>query len=268
VEIEQFVHQAILENIPVSIVETNQSAAKEMGAVALFGEKYGESVRVVLVGDVSKELCGGSHVISTAEIGLFKIVSEAGIGSGIRRIEAVTGKGAIEYVNAREQLLVSAATVLKSRPEEIVLKVDSVVARVKELEHELTELTSKLAHGEVDALLASSQEINGVQVVVGKVSINDPDGLRTVADMVRNRLTCGIVTLGSINGDKVNFVAMVTKEAIAKGLHAGNIVKEVSKITGGGGGGRPDMAQAGGKNPEKLADALQFALEVIKKQIK
>ncbi|GMA99164.1 alanine--tRNA ligase [Pelosinus sp. IPA-1] len=267
-EIEQFVHQAILENISVSIVETNQSAAKEMGAVALFGEKYGESVRVVLVGDVSKELCGGSHVVSTAEIGLFKIVSEAGIGSGIRRIEAVTGKGAIEYVNAREQLLVSAATVLKSRPEEIVLKVDSVVARVKELEHELTELTSKLAHGEVDALLASSQEINGVQVVVGKVSINDPDGLRTVADMVRNRLTCGIVTLGSINGDKVNFVAMVTKEAIAKGIHAGNIVKEVSKITGGGGGGRPDMAQAGGKNPEKLADALQFAIEVIKKQIK
>lgn len=268
VEIEQFVHQAILENISVSIVETNQSAAKEMGAVALFGEKYGESVRVVLVGDVSKELCGGSHVVSTAEIGLFKIVSEAGIGSGIRRIEAVTGKGAIEYVNAREQLLVSAAAVLKSRPEEIVLKVDSVVARVKELEHELTELTSKLAHGEVDALLASSQEINGVQVVVGKVSINDPDGLRTVADMVRNRLTCGIVTLGSINGDKVNFVAMVTKEAIAKGIHAGNIVKEVSKITGGGGGGRPDMAQAGGKNPEKLADALQFAIEVIKKQIK
>jgi alanyl-tRNA synthetase len=268
VEIEQFVHQAILENISVSIVETNQSAAKEMGAVALFGEKYGESVRVVLVGDVSKELCGGSHVVSTAEIGLFKIVSEAGIGSGIRRIEAVTGKGAIEYVNAREQLLVSAAAVLKSRPEEIVLKVDSIVARVKELEHELTELTSKLAHGEVDALLASSQEINGVQVVVGKVSINDPDGLRTVADMVRNRLTCGIVTLGSINGDKVNFVAMVTKEAIAKGIHAGNIVKEVSKITGGGGGGRPDMAQAGGKNPEKLADALQFAIEVIKKQIK
>lgn len=268
VEIEQFVHQAILENISVSIVETNQSAAKEMGAVALFGEKYGESVRVVLVGDVSKELCGGSHVVSTAEIGLFKIVGEAGIGSGIRRIEAVTGKGAIEYVNAREQLLVTAATVLKSRPEEIVLKVDSVVARVKELEHELTELTSKLAHGEVDALLASSQEINGIQVVVGKVSINDPDGLRTVADMVRNRLTCGIVTLGSINGDKVNFVAMVTKEAIAKGIHAGNIVKEVSKITGGGGGGRPDMAQAGGKNPEKLADALQFAIEVIKKQIK
>lgn len=268
VEIERLVHQAILENISVSIVETNQNAAKEMGAVALFGEKYGESVRVVLVGDVSKELCGGSHVVSTAEIGLFKIVSEAGIGSGIRRIEAVTGKGAIEYVNSREQLLVSAATILKSRPEEIVLKVDNVVARVKELEHELTELTSKLAQGEVEALLANSQEINGVQVVVGKVSINDADGLRTVADMVRNRLTCGIVTLGSINGDKVNFVAMVTKEAIAKGVHAGNIVKEVSKITGGGGGGRPDMAQAGGKNPEKLADALQFAIEVIKEQIK
>jgi alanyl-tRNA synthetase len=268
IEIENLVNDSILNSISVHIIETNQYKAKEMGAVALFGEKYGESVRVVLVGDVSKELCGGSHVMNTAEICLFKIVSEAGIGSGIRRIEAVTGTGAIEYVNAREQLLLNAAVKLKSRPEEITIKVDSVVSRVKELENELAALTNKLAHGEVNALLSSSKEINGVQVVVGQVSISDIDGLRTVADMVRDRLECGVVTLGSINADKVNFVAMVTKEAVTRGVHAGNIVKEVSKITGGGGGGRPDMAQAGGKQPEKITEALQFALEVIKKQIK
>ncbi len=267
-EIESLVNHSILENISVRIVETNQDKAKEMGAVALFGEKYGESVRVVLVGDVSKELCGGSHVMNTAEICLFKIVSEAGIGSGIRRIEAVTGTGAIEYINAREKLLLNAAIKLKSRPEEITVRVDSVVSHVKELENELAALTNKLAHGEVNALLASSQEIEGVQVVIGQVSINDIDGLRTVADMVRDRLECGVVTLGSINADKVNFVSMVTKEAVARGVHAGNIVKEVSKITGGGGGGRPDMAQAGGKQPEKMMEALQFALEVIKNQIK
>lgn len=267
-EVEKLVHQAVLECISVRIVETNQDAAKEMGAVALFGEKYGESVRVVLVGDVSKELCGGSHVMNTAEIGLFKIVSEAGIGSGIRRIEAVTGAGAIEYINTREQLLISAAAMLKSRPEEITSKVENIIGHVKELEHELASLTSKLAHGEVDTLLSGSQEINGVQVVVGEVSINDIDGLRTIADMVRDRLQCGVVTLGAIHGGKVNFVAMATKEAVAKGVHAGNIVKDVSKITGGGGGGRPDMAQAGGRQPEKITDALQFALEVIKNQIK
>jgi alanyl-tRNA synthetase len=267
-EVEKLVHHAVLENISVRIVETNQDAAKEMGAVALFGEKYGESVRVVLVGDVSKELCGGSHVTNTAEIGLFKIVSEAGIGSGIRRIEAVTGSGAIEYINTREQLLLNAAAMLKSRPEEITSKVDSVMGHIKELEHELAALTSKLAHGEVNTLLSNSQEINGIQIVVGQVSINDIDGLRTIADMVRDRLQCGVVTLGSVHADKVSFVAMATKEAVAKGVHAGNIVKEVSKITGGGGGGRPDMAQAGGRQPEKITDALQLAIDIIKNQIK
>jgi alanyl-tRNA synthetase len=268
IHVEQLVNDAILDNISVQIVETSQNAAKEMGAVALFGEKYGDSVRVVLVGDVSKELCGGSHVTNTAEIGLFKIVSEAGIGSGIRRIEAVTGAGTIEYVNGRENLLLSAAMALKSRPEEIVVRVESVTGRIKELEHELSALNSKLAQAEVDELVSNIQVVNGIQVVIGTVNMNDIDGLRTVADLVRNRLTRGIVTLGSIANDKVNFVAMATKEAIVKGVHAGNVIKEVAKIAGGGGGGRPDMAQAGGKQPEKINDALQFAIEVIKSQIK
>ncbi len=265
--VEKSVNQAALHNIPVNIMETSQDKAKEMGALALFGEKYGDLVRVVAVGDVSTELCGGSHVGNTAEIGLVKIVSEAGIGSGIRRIEAVTGAGAIEYITARENLLLHAAALLKARPEEVVAKVDGVISRVKELEQELAALTAKQAQVEVEELLAKSQEINQTQVVVGQVSSADMDGLRMVADLVRDRLQCGVVALGSVNADKVNFVVMATKEAVGKGIHAGNIVKTLAKIAGGGGGGRPDMAQAGGKNPEKIAEALQAAVEVIHNQI-
>lgn len=265
--VEKSVNQAALHNIPVDIMETTQDKAKEMGALALFGEKYGDLVRVVAVGDVSTELCGGSHVGNTAEIGLVKIVSEAGIGSGIRRIEAVTGAGAIEYITARENLLLHAAALLKARPEEVVAKVDGVISRVKELEQELAALTAKQAQVEVEELLAKSQEINQTQVVVGQVSSADMDGLRMVADLVRDRLQCGVVALGSVNADKVNFVVMATKEAVGKGIHAGNIVKTLAKIAGGGGGGRPDMAQAGGKNPEKIAEALQAAVEVIHNQI-
>lgn len=267
-EVEKQVHRAIFENISVGIVETTQDQAKAMGALALFGEKYGDLVRVVAVGDVSTELCGGSHVGNTAEIGLIKILSEAGIGSGIRRIEAVTGTGAIEYIQGREKLLLNAAALIKARPEEIVVRIDSVMNKIKELENELAAVNTKQAHAEVQELLANAQEINGVAVVVGQVSCADTDGLRMVADMVRDHLKCGVVTLGAVHADKVNFVAMATKEAVVKGIHAGNIVKVVAKVAGGGGGGRPDMAQAGGKQIEKITDALQSAVETIKQQIK
>ena len=267
-EVEKIVQYSILQNLTVIITETTQAKAKEMGAIALFGEKYGDSVRVVAIGDVSTELCGGSHVKNTAEISLIKIISEAGIGSGIRRIEAVTGAGAIEYISTRETILQTAATMLKARPEEVVARVENVMNKVKELENELALINTKQAHIEVQELLASSQLINDIQVVVGQVSSPDMDGLRMVADMVRNHLKCGVVTLGVVNGDKVNFVVMATKEAVAKGIHAGNIVKQVAKVAGGGGGGRPDMAQAGGKHPEKIGEALQSAMDVIKQQIK
>ena len=266
--VEKLVHRTIFENISVGILETTQEQAKTMGALALFGEKYGDLVRVVAVGDVSTELCGGSHVGNTAEIGLLRIISEAGIGSGIRRIEAVTGAGAIEYIQGRENLLLNAAVLLKARPEEIVVRLDSMMSKVKELESELDALSTKQAHVEVQELLANSKEINGVEFVVGQVSCADTDGLRMVADMVRDHLKCGVVTLGAVHADKVNFVAMATKEAVLKGIHAGNIVKVVAKVAGGGGGGRPDMAQAGGKEIGKITDALQSAVEVIKQQVK
>lgn len=266
--VEKRVQQAVFKNIAVNITETSQDEAKKMGAIALFGEKYGDTVRVVSVGDVSIELCGGSHVGNTAEIGVIKILGEAGIGSGIRRIEAVTGAGAVEHINGRENLLVSAAALLKSRPEEIVVKLDGVISKVKELENELATLNRKQAQVEVAELLANSQEIDGIRIVVGQVSSADMDGLRMVADMVRNHLQCGVVTLGAVNGDKVNFVAMVTKDAVTRGMHAGNIVKAAAKVAGGGGGGRADMAQAGGKQPEKITLALQSAMGIIEQQVK
>ncbi len=268
VEVELIVNDEILKNTPVGVIETSQELAKEMGATALFGEKYGDQVRVVVIGKFSRELCGGTHVHSTAKIGLFKIVSEAGIGSGIRRIEAVTGYGALDYIKNRDNILLGAATALKTRPEELAVRIEGLSGRVKELEHELAVLNTKMAKAEVQELLARRQEIDGVEVIAGQVTVNDIDGLRTVADMVRDRLACGVVALGAVNNDKVNFVVMATSAAVAKGIHSGNIIKEVAKVAGGGGGGRPDMAQAGGKQPEKIGDALNMALEVVQKQVR
>ncbi|MDF2874616.1 MAG: alaS [Sporomusa sp.] len=268
VEVERIVNNVILDNTCVGIIETTQDIAKGMGAMALFGEKYGEQVRVVVVDNFSKELCGGTHVGSTAEIGLFKIISEAGIGAGLRRIEAVTGYGAHEYLKAQDELIKDAALALKTRPEEIVARIDVLHARVRDLERELGTLNTKLAKNEVQDLLAGVKELNGVKVVIGQVAAADMENLRATGDMVRERLHSGIVVLGAVNGDKVNFIAMATPDCVAKGAHAGQIIKETAKIAGGGGGGRPDMAQAGGKQPEKIDNALQAAAEIIKLQIK
>ncbi len=268
-EIEQYVNQVILHGVAVDILETSQEEAKKMGAMALFGEKYGDVVRVVCVDECSKELCGGIHVGNTAEIGLFKIISESGVASGVRRIEAVTGNGALQYLNDRESILGEAAGIIKARPEELVHRLESLLNYVKELEGNLQATNTKLAKMEVQKLLDSIQEIHGVQVVTGIVSANDLDVLRGAADMLRDKLVCGVVVLAATAAsDKVNFVAMATKEAVAKGIHAGNIVKEAARIAGGGGGGRPDMAQAGGKQPAMTPEALQAAFTVITNQIK
>ena len=267
-EIESIINHTILNNDSVNVIETTQEIAKDMGAMALFGEKYGDVVRVVMVNDFSKELCGGTHVNTTAEIGLFRIIAEGGIGSGLRRIEAVTGYGAIEYVNSRERLLSEAASVLKTRPDELSVRAESIMGRVKELEKEVEKLLDKVAQSAVDELLAGKQDIKGIQVVAGRVEAADMDGLRNIADLVRDKLVSGVVILGAVTGDKVNFVAMATKDAITKGVHAGNAVKEAAKVAGGGGGGRPDMAQAGGKVPEKLESALQAAIDAIGMQIR
>ena len=268
IEVEKLVNNAILDTIAVGVIETTQDMAKEMGAMALFGEKYGSKVRVVMAGDFSKELCGGTHVGNTAEIGLFKIVAEGGIGAGIRRIEALTGAGAIEYINEREKLLATTAGILKTRIEELPARAEMLLAENKETEHELAAANTRLAKFTVQDLLAKVETVGDVQLVAGQVNSSDMDGLRSIADMVRDRLTSGAVVLGAVNGDKVNFVAMVSANAVAKGLHAGNIVKAAATVAGGGGGGRPDMAQAGGKQPEKIDAALRSAMDTAKSQIK
>lgn len=267
-EVESIVNEVIIKNIPVSIIETTQDLAKEMGATALFGEKYGEMVRVVIIDGVSKELCGGTHAACTAELGFFKIISESGIGSGIRRIEAVTGREAFKYVNNNEKLLDRAAEILKTQPAELTAKLESLVGRVKELEHELTAMQAQIAKNEVQELMNQIETISGIKVVTGQVSAPDMDSLRSVADLIRDRLDCGVVALGAINNGKVNFVVMATRNAVAQNIHAGNIVKNIAKIAEGSGGGRPDMAQAGGKNPDKIADALKAVTEIVRSQVK
>ena len=267
-KIEQQVNEAILKAITVDINETTQNEAKEMGAMALFGEKYGDIVRVVNIKDCSVELCGGTHVNNVAEIGLFKIVSEAGVASGVRRIEAITGKLAYDKVNIVEKTLNKAASLLKSRNNEVVEKIEALLTQVKTLEQQLALANSKMAQETASELLATAIDVNGVTIVNAEVEIEDMDGLRNLADLLRDKLTVGVIVLGAkIADDKVNFVVMATKDAVAKGIHAGNIIKETAKIAGGGGGGRPDMAQAGGKNPEKITEALTMATEVITKQI-
>lgn len=267
-KIEQQVNEAILKAITVDISEKTQNEAKEMGAMALFGEKYGDIVRVVNIKDCSVELCGGTHVNNVAEIGLFKIVSEAGVASGVRRIEAITGKLAYDKVNSVEKTLNKAAVLLKSRNNEVVEKIEALLTQVKTLEQQLALANSKMAQETASELLATAIDVNGVTIVNAEVEIEDMDGLRNLADLLRDKLTVGVIVLGAkIADDKVNFVVMATKDAVAKGIHAGNIIKETAKVAGGGGGGRPDMAQAGGKNPEKITEALTMATEVITKQI-
>ncbi|NEU31583.1 alanine--tRNA ligase [bacterium LRH843] len=258
-KVEEIVNNQIWEALQVDISQKSLAEAKEMGAMALFGEKYGETVRVVKVGDYSLELCGGCHVRNTAEIGLFKIVSESGIGAGVRRIEAVTGKGAYEYMNSQLQLLEAAATSLKAkRVIDVPARIEAVQHQVRDLQRENESLSAKLGNMEAGNLIDALTEINGVKVLAKKVNDTDMDGLRSMVDKLKQDIGSGIIVLGAVSGEKVNIVAGVTKDLLSSGFHAGKIVKEVASRCGGGGGGRPDMAQAGGKNPAELEQALAY----------
>ncbi|AME08000.1 alanine--tRNA ligase [Bacillus siamensis] len=262
--IEGIVNEKIWESIPVAIDLKPINEAKEMGAMALFGEKYGDIVRVVQVGDYSIELCGGCHVTNTAEIGLFKIVSESGIGAGTRRIEAVTGKGAYQEMNSQLSLLQHAADELKSNVKDVPKRIQSLQAELKEAQRENESLLSKLGNVEAGAILSKVKDIGGVKVLAEKVNAKDMNHLRTMVDDLKAKLGSAVIILGAVQNDKVNLSAGVTKDLIEKGLHAGKMVKQAAEVCGGGGGGRPDMAQAGGKQPEKLEEALASAEDWIK----
>lgn len=261
--IERKVNEVIWANEGVEIQEMGIEDAKKVGAMALFGEKYGDVVRVVKAGDYSTELCGGCHVRTTGEIGLFKIVSEASIASGVRRIEAVTGKGAYEYVVARERLLSESAGKLKANVNDLPMRLDILQGNIKDLNKEIEALKGKLAAGEVKNLLDQLAEVGGVPFLAKQIDGVDMDGLRTIAEDLKNRLESGVIVLGSAGDDKVNFVVAVTKDLVGRGLQAGKIVKEVAAITGGGGGGRPELAQAGGKDVSKLGEAIEKSKEIL-----
>lgn len=263
-KIERIVNEKIWESIDVAISQKAIEEAKEMGAMALFGEKYGDVVRVVQVGDYSLELCGGCHVDNTASIGIFKIVAESGIGAGTRRIEAVTGKSAYELMNDQVGLLKEAAGKMKTNPKDILTRVDGLFAEVKQLQKENESLAAKLSNIEAGNLTDSVMTVDGVNVLAAKVNVADMNNLRTMMDDLKNKLESAVVVLASVNDDKVNILAGVTKDLISQGYHAGKLVKEVASRCGGGGGGRPDMAQAGGKNPAQVEEALAFVQEYVK----
>ncbi|MEB9861431.1 alanine--tRNA ligase [Bacillus cereus] len=263
-KIERMVNEKIWESIDVEISQKAIEEAKEMGAMALFGEKYGDVVRVVQVGDYSLELCGGCHVDNTASIGIFKIVAESGIGAGTRRIEAVTGKSAYELMNDQVGLLKEAAGKMKTNSKDILTRVDGLFAEVKQLQKENESLAAKLSNIEAGNLTDSVMTVDGVNVLAAKVNVADMNNLRTMMDDLKNKLESAVVVLASVNDDKVNILAGVTKDLISQGYHAGKLVKEVASRCGGGGGGRPDMAQAGGKNPAQVEEALAFVQEYVK----
>ncbi|MCY9006740.1 alanine--tRNA ligase [Peribacillus frigoritolerans] len=262
-QIETIVNEKIWQSLQVNTDYKNIEEAKAMGAMALFGEKYGKIVRVVQIGDFSLELCGGVHVPNTAVIGLFKIVSESGIGAGTRRIEAVTGAGAYKLMTDQIGVLKDVAAKLKTNLKDVPSRIETVLAEVKDLHRENESLTAKLSNIEASSLVSNVKDVNGVQVLVAKVQATDMNNLRAMADDLKQKLDSVIIVLGSAQGDKVNLIAGVTKDYIDRGFHAGKLVKEVASRCGGGGGGRPDMAQAGGKDPEKLDAALNFVEEWV-----
>ncbi|MGH1831822.1 alanine--tRNA ligase [Enterococcus gilvus] len=257
-EMEKIVNQKIWEAIPVVTIETDIDTAKNMGAMALFGEKYGRDVRVVNIGDWSIELCGGTHVINTEDIGLFKIVSESGIGAGVRRIEALTGKEAYLAFREEEEQLVQVAQIVKSpQIKEVVSKTEQLQQQLRELQKENEQLATKLANQQAGDVFKDVKEINGTSVITAQVSVKDMNQLRQLADQWKQKALSDVLVLGTVQGEKVNLLAAMSPAANEKGLKAGDLIKTIAPKVGGGGGGRPDMAQAGGKNPAGLSDALE-----------
>ena len=264
---ETLVNKEIQAALPVVTDVMDIEEAKKSGAMALFGEKYDQKVRVVSMGDFSKELCGGTHVKNTSSIMLFKIVSEAGIAAGVRRIEALTGNGVIEYYKKQETMLQEVAKALKAQPAEITEKITHLQAEVKSLQSENESLKSKLAQGSLGDVMNQIVDVKGVKLLAAKVEGVDMNGLRDLGDQLKEKIGEGVVVLAAVNGGKVNLLAMATDAAQKAGAHAGNLIKGVAAIVGGGGGGRPNMAQAGGKNPEKADEAVKAAAGILEQQL-
>jgi alanyl-tRNA synthetase len=262
-EIERRVNRRIRENVTTETEEMEADAAFESGATALFEEKYGDRVRVISLSDFSKELCGGTHTGHTGDIGLFKIVSESSVASGIRRIEALTGQGAFEYVQKTSRMLEEAAHLVKEKPDALVPKIKKMLNDLKALEKEIVHLKAKMASDDAQVEGEAVQTINSTKVLIQRVTVDNPAALRDLADRLKAKIKSGIVVLGSVNGPKAFLIVGVTKDLTDR-FHAGKLIKQIAATVGGSGGGRPDMAQAGGTQPEKLDQALKKAHDVIK----
>ena len=267
-KVENIVNTEIAKNVPVVTEVMNIEQAKATGAMALFGEKYEEDVRVVSMGDFSKELCGGTHVSNTGNITTFKIVSEAGVAAGVRRIEALTGDGVFCYYKEVEKELAEAAKAAKSTPANLKEKIEHMQAEMKALQSEIESLKSKAAKDALGDVMNQVKEVNGVRMLATAVEDVDMNGLRDLGDQLKEKLGEGVVVIASSASGKVNLIAMATDEAMAKGAHAGNLIKGIAALVGGGGGGRPNMAQAGGKNPAGIPDAIAKVEEVLGEQIR
>ncbi len=264
---EALVNREIQKNLPVITQVMKLEEAKKTGAMALFGEKYENDVRVVSMGEFSKELCGGTHVANTGMITTFKIVSESGIAAGVRRIEALTGQGVFAYYKETEKELAEAAKVIKATPATLIEKLHHLMAELKAVQSENESLKSKLAKDALGDVMDQVVEVNGIKVLAAKVADVDMNGLRDLGDQLKEKLESGIIVLASVKDEKVNLIAMATEDAMKKGAHAGNLIKGIAALVGGGGGGRPNMAQAGGKNPDGVDAALEKAKDLVKDQI-
>ncbi len=264
-QIEELVNEKVRDNLRVDPIQTDLDQALKMGALALFGEKYGQRVRVIRIGDFSTELCGGTHLEQTGQIGLFKLVSEGAVAAGVRRLEAVTGDAALQHVGRKETALRDAAGLLKIPPLELPRRLAKLLDEQRQLEKQLETLEARLAKSRAQDLAAAARQVNGIAVVAARVDGLDQDGLRAVVDSVRERLGSGVICLGSVKDEKVSLVAAVSKDLIPR-FSAGKLIQEVSRAVGGGGGGRPDLAQAGGKDPSKLDAALRLVDDWVARQ--
>lgn len=266
--IEDKVNDIILESLNITCENMSIIDAKNKGAMALFGEKYGDEVRVVSMGDYSIELCGGTHLTNTSQIGMFKILSEGGVAAGVRRIEAITGRAVYNYLKEKEEIITNVCSNLKIKEDGLSQKVTSLIEESKSLSKELHDMKTKMSLQAVDSVLDSKADVNGVNLVTTKFEGMDMNTLKEVADNLRDKLVSGVVVLANIADDKLNLVVTATKDVVDKGVHCGNIVKAIAQVAGGKGGGRPNMAQAGAPDISKVDDALNYASEVLKSQVK
>ena len=267
-KVEEIVNREILADLLVKVTVTDRDQAMEQGAMALFGEKYGEQVRLVAVGDFSLELCGGTHVRHSSELALFKILSDTGIGTGTRRIEALTGAELLRYWQSQERLSAQAADLLKVAPDNLLARLEQLQDQLRTAEKDLESLRGKAMLNEMDTLLSNILEVDGVKLLAVKVQAFDLDALRNLGDLLKEKLGSGVIVLGSVIAGKVGLASFVTGDLIKReGLHAGAIIQEVARLVGGGGGGRPDMAQAGGKEPARLDEALRAVAQIVQRQL-